>query len=34
MIECEVEGCEKESRCNHCFKCQEHHDIQVEGEVI
>lgn len=23
---CVEEGCDKEHQCNHCHKCQEHHD--------
>ncbi|KKN29438.1 hypothetical protein LCGC14_0844030 [marine sediment metagenome] len=29
---CEVDGCEEESRCIACNKCQKHLDEDIHGE--
>lgn len=31
-MECEVIGCEEESRCISCNKCQKHHDEEIKEE--
>ena len=31
--QCEVEGCEEESKCGLCHRCQKHHDKQIRGEI-
>lgn len=30
--ECIIEGCNEEQECNHCFKCQKHHDEEIGVE--
>ncbi len=31
-MQCEELGCEEESRCNACNRCQKHHDEQPDIE--